>query len=387
MRGDRRRFVDAALTLGLLSAAAPSTLAQQVQRSTETADGADGARGRAGLAKPTSHADLAAVLQRAADTQTVAVLDPATDVKVDRTIEITQRGSTSRMWGVIGNGAKIRSAIQDGTPVIKYAVAVSDPRNGTQSRGLTIQTLDITGSGKDGPGLMLHAPSGIGPIYRAVLRDNTTTQSGGLGGLHIKGAVFELLVTGHMSENNRQNGVAIESERGAVVSNCMIHGLNSSRNLKAGLFTAASSVDVVQGSFINNGECGINAPAGLRSAAFINGENTGQFVFRIGGFANLYCCEASTDGKTIQHDFDTGQPVGHPTEALVYYGGFNGYTNDLTLGGGCTVSSYNGGKGYLALVRQDSGSSTVWLEPWMDRTLVRRAGGRDKPAIRQVVAT
>lgn len=158
--------------------------------------------------------------------------------------------------------------------------------------------------------------------------------------------------------------------------------------MKAGLFTKAGSVDVIQGSFINNGECGINAPAGLRSAAYINGENTGQFVIRVGGFANLYCCEASTDGKTFQHDIETGQVVGRPTEALVSYAGFNQYSEDLILGGGCRMTGYNGGKGYLALVRQASGSSTVWLEPWMDKSSIRRASAGDQlPAIRQLVAT
>jgi len=386
VRGNRRSFVDGALTAALLSAAAVHALGQQLTRSGATAEGEAAAGGRSGMAKPTSRAELAALLQHAADSQTVAVLDPATDVTVDRTVDVVQRISTSRMWGVIANGAKIRSSIKDGTPVIKYSVAVSDPKNGTQSRGLTIQGLDITGSLKDGPGLMLHAPSGMGPIYRAVLRDNTTTQSGGLGALHIKGAVFELLVAGHMSENNKQNGVAIEHDGNAIVSNCMVHALNSSRNMKAGLLTKASSVDVVQGSFINNGECGINAPTGLRSAAFINGENTGQFVIRIGGYANLYCCEASTDGKTIQHDMENGQAVGKPTEALVYYSGFNQYVDDLILAGACGLTGYNGGKGYLALVKQESGSSTVWLEPWMDKSSVRRSGGGDKPAIKQVVA-
>ena len=319
--------------------------------------------------------------------QTVAVLDPATDVEIDSTVEVVQRSSTSRCWGVIGNGAKLRSVIRDGTPVLRYSVVAADRQNGTQSRGLMVQSLDIVGSLKDGPGLMLHAPSAAGPIYRAVLRDNTTTQSGGLGGLHIKGAVFELLVAGHMSENNRQNGVAIEHEGGAIVSNCMIHGLNSSRNGKAGLLTRANSVDVVQGSFVNNGACGVDAPAGLRSAAFINGENTGQFVFRIGGFASLYNCEASTDGKTIQHDLETGQPVGRPTEALVHYSAYSQYANDLILGGACKTVGYNGGRGYLALIRQESGSSTVWLEPWMDRSLVRRASHASLPAIRQIAAT
>jgi hypothetical protein len=370
--------------LSLLSAAAASSSAE-AQTATAAAPDAKPARG--GTARPASRAELAALLQAAANTQTVAVLDPATDVSVDRTIEIVQRTSSSKMWGVIGNGAKIRSTIGNGTPVLKYTTAVGDPKTGTQSRGLIIQSLDIVGSGKDGPGLMLHAPSADAPIYRAILRDNTTTLSGGLGALHIKGAVFELLVAGHVAENNRQNGVAIEHEGGAVVSNCMIHGLNSSRNTGAGLFTKASSVDLVQGSFINNGDSGINAPIGIRSVAFINGENTGQFVIRVGGYANLYCCEASTDGKTIQHHPETGQPVGKPTEALVFYAGFNQYAEDLILGGACKLTGYNGGKGYLAQVQQDSGSSTVWLEPWMDKSLIRRAGGGDKPLIRQVVAS
>jgi len=384
MHGDRRGFLGAASLLALVAAPAA---AQQLPQTSTAAEGEPDARGKLSIARPRSRAELSTLLQRAADSQTVAVLDPTTDVTVDRTIEVVQRISTSRSWGVIANGAKIRSTIKDGTPVIKYTIAVTDRQNGTQSRGLTIQGLDITGSLKDGPGLMLHAPHAMGPIYRAVLRDNTTTLSGGLGALHLKGAVFELLIAGHISENNKQNGVAIEHEGGAIVSNCMIHALNSSRNNKAGLFTGASSVDVVQGSFINNGECGINAPAGLRSAAFINGENTGQFVIRVGGYANLYCCEASTDGKTIQHDVETGQPLGRPTEALVFYAGFNQYAEDLILGGACRIAGYNGGKGYLALVRQDSGSSTVWLEPWMDKSSVRRTtASHTLPAIRQTVA-
>ena len=60
-------------------------------------------------------------------------------------------------------------------------------------------------------------------------------------------------------------------------------------------------------------------------------------MFRIGGFANLYCCEASTDGKTIQHDMETGQPLGKPTEALVFYAGFKQYANDLVLAGGLSI--------------------------------------------------
>ncbi|HZP99238.1 MAG TPA: hypothetical protein VFB13_06855 [Reyranella sp.] len=371
---DRRAFLDTALTLGLLTAATPALAKDNPLAG--------------GLARPSSRDELANLLQSAAETQTVVMLDPATNVTVDRTIEVVQRQSSSRSWGVIGNGAKIRSAITNGTPVIRYSVTVTDQSNGTQSRGLTIQGLDIAGTLKDGPGLMLHAPSGMGPIYRAVLRDNTTTMSGGLGALHIKGAVFELLIAGHMSENNKHNGVAVESEHGAIVSNCMFHGLNSSRNGEAGLLTRANSVDVIQGSFINNGACGIDAPAGLRSAAFINGENTGQFVFRIGGYANLYCCEASTDGKTIQHDMETGKPLGRPTEALVFYTGFSQLAEDLILGGGCRITGYNGGKGYLALVRQSSGRSTVWLEPWMDKQSVRHAtADATLPMVRQISST
>jgi hypothetical protein len=228
---ERRGFVRGASALVLLSGSS-AAFAQQKHTGLAPA--------QMGLVKPTSRAELLAVLQAAADTQTVVVLDPTTDVSVDKTVEIVQRVSTSQAWGVIGNGAKIRSTVQDGTPVIKYKVVVSDPKNGTSSRGLTIQTLDIIGSLKDGPGLMLHAPSGMAAFYRAVIRDNTTSLSGGLGALHIKGAVFELLVAGHMSENNKQHGVAIEHEDGAIVSNCMIHALNSSRNGKAGLYTESN---------------------------------------------------------------------------------------------------------------------------------------------------
>jgi hypothetical protein len=386
----RRHLIKVASALTLLSTLPGSAQQQRPRPAPDMAAAASGGappRPVPGMIRPTSPAELQACLQAAADSQTVAVLDPATDVTVDRTIEIVQRRSSSQVWGVIGNGGKIRSAIDDGTPVLRYTVVAGDSRHGTYSRGLMIQTLDIIGSLKDGPGLMLHAPSASGPIFRAILRDNSTSLSGGLGALHIKGAVFELLVAGHVSENNRQHGMAIEHERGAIVSNCMIHALNSSRNGKAGLYTLSNSVDVVQGSFVNNGESGITAPTGLRSAAFINGENTGRFVFRIGGYATLESCEASTDGKTVQRDSATGRPLGRPTEALVRYSGYDQYSSDLRLLGACKITPYNGGKGYLALIEQKSGSSTVWLEPWMDKGSVRRTTASDTlPAIRQVQA-
>jgi hypothetical protein len=378
--------VGGASVLALLSGSSAAFAQQKQPTPAQMAASANPAdlRSRSGMVKPGSRAELLAYLQAAADAQTVVVLDPATDVSVDKTVEVVQRLSTSQVWGVIGNGAKIRSTIQDGTPVIKYKVVVADPKNGTSSRGLLIQTLDIIGSLKDGPGLMLHAPSGMAAFYRALIRDNTTSLSGGLGALHIKGAVFELLVAGHMSENNKQHGVAIEHEGGAVVSNCMIHALNSSRNGKAGLYTESNSVDVVQGSFVNNGDSGINAPVGIRSVAFVNGENTGQFVVRVGGFANLHNCEASTDGKTIQHDVENGKAVGRPTEALVDYYAFKQYSDDLKMTGECKITPYNGATGYLARIKQASGSSSVWLEPWMDKKLIRRAADSDTlPAIRQ----
>lgn len=383
MDRNRRGFVGGASAVALLAGSA-AALAQQK----ELAGAQPVSHARSGMAKPASRAELLSILQAAADSQTVAVLDPATDVTVEKTVEIVQRVSTSQVWGVIGNGAKIRSAIRDQTPVIKYTVVANDQPNGTSCRGLMIQTLDIIGSLKDGPGLMLHAPSSRGAIYRAIVRDNATSCSAGLGALHIKGAVFELLVAGHVSENNRQHGVAIEHEGQAIVSNCMIHALNSSRNTGAGLYTSSNSVDVVQGSFVNNGDSGINAPVGIRTVAFVNGENTGQFVIRVGGFANLHNCEVSTDGQTIQHDNVTGKPAGVPTEALVDYQAFNQYSNDLKLTGECKVTPYGRGTGYLARVRQASGSSNVWLEPWMDKASIKRTERGDRlPVIRQVTAT
>lgn len=382
MDRERRLVVGGASAIALLAGSA-AAIAQQKEPA-----GVDAARPRSGMVKPTSRSELLAILQQAADSQTVAVLDPSTDVTVDKTVEIVQRVSTSRLWGVIGNGAKIRSAIRNQTPVVKYTVLPPNQQNTTSSRGLTVQTLDIVGSLQDGPGLMLHAPSSKAAIYRAILRDNATSSSGGLGALHIKGAVFELLIAGHASENNRQHGVAIEHDGQAIVSNCMMHALNSSRNTMAGLYTTSNSVDVVQGSFVNNGDSGINAPVGIRSVAFVNGENTGQFVIRVGGFANLHNCEASTDGRTIQHDGVTGKPAGVPTEALVDYWAFNQYSNDLKFTGECKVTAYNGGTGYLARVRQAAGSSSVWLEPWMDKTSIRRTQRSDRlPLIKQVAAT
>jgi hypothetical protein len=55
--------------------------------------------------------------------------------------------------------------------------------------------------------------------------------------------------------------------------------------------------------------------------------------------------------------------------------------------GECKITPYNGATGYLARIKQASGSSNVWLEPWMDRKSVKRAADSDAlPAIRQTMA-
>jgi len=71
----------------------------------------------------------------------------------------------------------------------------------------------------------------------------------------------------------------------------------------------------------------------------------------------------------------------------VHYEGYHQYSNDLRLTGACKITPYNGGTGYLARIEQKSGSSTVWLEPWMDKASVRRTVASDTlPAIRQLQA-
>src|SRR5262249_60667645 len=106
MHGDRRGFLGAASLLALVAAPAA---AQQLPQTSTAAEGEPDARSKLSIARPRSPAELSTLLQ------TVAVLDPATDVTADRTIEVVQRISASRPWGVIANGAKIRPRLHDGT--------------------------------------------------------------------------------------------------------------------------------------------------------------------------------------------------------------------------------------------------------------------------------
>ena len=94
-----------------------------------------------------------------------------------------------------------------------------------------------------------------------------------------------------------------------VVSNILLIHPNSSRNYGAGI-RCVYSVYILGGSFIVNGDGGVQAADGLRGMIMSNAENSSgpeqaPFVVPNGGYGSVIdLCEVSTDGNTRCRKWD-----------------------------------------------------------------------------------
>jgi hypothetical protein len=270
---------------------------------------------------PTTADQLKDCLQTAADEYRVAMLDPRTNINLDKTVLIQQRSNDGSSWGVNGNHAHLNWTGPWGGDMLVY-----QGKNGVSNRLLYIEKLNLYGGGYEGQSvanfcLKLYAPDGDpGSLYKFTLRDvfaNYATY-----GIGIVGAVFEGFLDNCHGENNAKDGLYMESTGldgsapWSIVSNVMAIHPNFSRNLGAGV-RSVNSANYLLGSFVNNAEGGIVAPDGLRAAAFCNGENTGESLFVVpynGWGSYLFDNSASTNGVTAAAKYENGQwvEVGKP---------------------------------------------------------------------------
>ncbi len=276
------------ITFLIATTAAFSSLAQAPPASGGSASG---------LAKPTTQAQLRALLQAAMNGQSV-MFDPTTSVTVSSTMTILVPDNPGN---VFGNGLKINSTINNGSDVLQF---VGNAK--FNSRNFIIQGITITGG--MGVGLasgncfVIDAPHAKGSIYRAMIRD-IYADSCGINGVKITGDFFESTLDNIQSENNKGDGLFIDhGSDGGIISNLMIRSPNLGRNHGHGFHAArANSIDISQGSFINNGKGGLLGEHGIRTVDSVNCENSGlvcidiptsDFTTRLTGN------NASTDGAT-----------------------------------------------------------------------------------------
>jgi hypothetical protein len=250
-----------------------------------------------GLARPATQAQLQALLQGAMNGQSV-MFDPTTSVTVSSTMTILLPDNPGNIFG---NGLKIRSTINNGGDVLQF---VGNAKH--NSRNFIIQGINIDGGGYGGQAsgncFVINAPHSKGSIYRAMVRDIYTDWCG-LHGVKIVGDFFESTLDNIESENNKGDGLFIDhGSDGGVISNLMIRSPNLSRNQGYGFHAArANSIDISQGSFINNAKGGLLGEHGIRTVDSVNCENSGQVCIDIPTsdfMTRLVGNNASTDGKT-----------------------------------------------------------------------------------------
>jgi hypothetical protein len=249
------------------------------------------------LAKPTTQAQLHAFLQAAMDGQSV-MFDPVTSVTVSSTITILLPDNPGNIFG---NGLKITSTINNGTDVLQF---VGNAKS--NSRNFIIQGINIYGGGYHGRGsgncFVIIAPHAKGAVYRVMVRDIFTDWCG-INGIKITGDFFESTLDNIGSENNKADGLFIDhGADGGIISNVMIRSPNLSRNQGYGFHAGrANSIDISQGSFINNGKGGLLGEHGIRTVDSVNCENSGLVCIDIptSDFkTRLIGNNASTDGAT-----------------------------------------------------------------------------------------
>ena len=257
---------------------------------------------------PKSEGELKSLLQQYADAGMVGMLDPRTRVDVTSTIVLKQVAASGTPWGVNGNYARLNWKGPRGQDLWRI-----EGVQGQYNRGFTAERFVLNGGGPDSNDmgaracLNLSAPLGDnGPLYKFLLRDIYTSSA--QYGIILEGGVYEGAVDNCHGENHSKDGVLtrhlnLGAPGQGVVSNVLFIHPNFSRCFGAGMRLVYSCY-VLGGSFILNGDGGIQAPDGIRGVLMSNGENTAGkdqscFVVPNNGYGSvLNLCEASTDGTT-----------------------------------------------------------------------------------------
>jgi hypothetical protein len=253
-------------------------------------------RGGSGLAKPTTQAQLQALLQDAMNGQSV-MFDPTTSVTVSSTMKILVPDNPGNIFG---NGLRINSTINNGSDVLQF---IGNAKN--NSRNFIIQGITVSGGVYNGLStgncFVIHAPHNK-PLYRVMLRDIYTDYCG-MHGVKITGDFYESTLDNIQSENHNGDGLFIDhGDDGGIISNLMIRSPNLSRNHGYGFHARrANSIDISQGSFILNGKGGLLGEHGIRTVDSVNCENSGLVCIDIPTsdyMTRLVGNNASTDGAT-----------------------------------------------------------------------------------------
>lgn len=196
-------------------------------------------------------------------------------VDINGTVEVRLKDLGEVGAQFMFNGLRLNSTNGDGvTPCIRFI---------GNTKRLTIADLNVFGGAyaSAGCGNGVEVMSEGGAVWLSTFR-NIQSSWCRAAGIRVQGEVFESAFYSLDVKDNYGHGIEFSNASG-VISNCMVYGTNASRNVKAGvaLLDGCGSVDLIGGSMISNGSCGIDAGNGIRNARYINGENTGETLIRI----------------------------------------------------------------------------------------------------------
>lgn len=230
------------------------------------------------LFKPATWADFVTGVQAALNAGQLIYLDPTLQLDIPTATEFTVPTSNGGAVGIIGNGA--RFSWTGGLS----AVDALTFRATADIKRFYLDNFALDCGGYLGAqcerGLVLKCPGGL-PFRRAVI-SRISIGLANSANMMIQGDFFEsALVDLNLESCVTGHGLviqdAVDGFSSGVISNVMIARPNLSFNIGYGLYMpdAANSVDICQGSFINNHTGGIYAATGIRTVDSVNMENSG----------------------------------------------------------------------------------------------------------------
>ena len=243
-------------------------------------------------------ADDTAALQAAMDATfagdgTMLLIPPGT-YRVTRTLRLRFTKPLTRQGGILAPGARLLSAIIDGSPVVEVL-------SESTVRYLLIDGLGIEGSGSDGVGLKLSCESFGRYIYNFCLRD-LVVQNCGDDGCALAGNIFEGQVVNCYFRNNHGNGASFaHGQPAGILSAIHVMGCVFGQNADNGaaLLNGAYDISFHGCYFLLNQRFGLLARNGctlLSNCGFENnheqaaGFAAGDAGIWLQGFGTLIAC-------------------------------------------------------------------------------------------------
>jgi hypothetical protein len=228
------------------------------------------------------------------------LLIPPGTYRVTRTLRVAGlegvRGNVGHNHGISAHGARLVSAIADGSNVLEFI-------SRTTRRFLLIEGLDVLGGGREGNGLHFECEHKEHFLYNLCLRDVVVQGCGG-DGCHMIGNVFEGQVINSYFRDNKKNGVTFaHGAKAGILSAIHVFGCVFGQNGQFGAAMTNGCYDVAFHGcyFLLNGKYGLVAQNGctlLSNCGFENNhESAASFAaggagMVLQGFGTLIGCTA-----------------------------------------------------------------------------------------------